>query len=624
MRRLFFVCAGLTVFVGGCRSLGNEPVSSTATTPVVRGQNAAAPSTYQTSPPFSPSSSFQPATPLAAAIPQVAAVQREQFARRPLGLQQAIAAALERSPIVRTLSGGVRIETTTGLDPLIAEAQLRGENARFDPNLAASYVGGQINKPPSSFFGPGIETQTRRDEADFQVSVNKSFPLGTTATVMFDPPLGYLFYPTGTSSGFNPAYSSEVVFDVRQPLLKGRGSNVNLAPIRIATTKVDQSRWQVQQATMAQVRSVVEAYWRLHAAYIGWQAVEAVLPLAADSVRIEELRHREERSIYADVARAKTNLETLLQERTRAKLTVYKSEYYLRQLIGLPPRDGLTLLPSDAPHREKFAIDLQESVATALARRPDMAQRRSRLEQRNWEMLFANNQKLPQLDVEGLYRTSGLSNRLDNSLRQMSRFGYTDWTVGLTFTMPIGLRKAKADADVAALQLARDQALLVAYEDQVAFEVADLAAEVDAAWERYESFLRQVHEAEEWLKVARIRYENPPVAAKGQDWLLLSLFDYQAAIRNYSSALTQAANLIADYNTLLARLDESRGTLLERWMIQFDGDAPAGGEGYSLAIPQNMSFAVTPPESSFNAGHVFQPGMPLPTAYSGTGQTVAP
>ena len=609
MRRLLLVCAAMTAFVCGCRSLAEGPVSSAAATPVVRGQDAAAPAPVvdQTSRPLPIGSDSRMNGP--PVTQPVASVAREQFTRRPLGLQQAIASALERSPVVRTLSGGVKIETTTGLDPMIAEAQLRGENARFDPNLAASYVGGQINKPPNSFFGPGIATRTRRDEADFQLSLSKNLPAGTVTTVMFDPPLGYLFYPNSSGSGFNPAYASEVVFDVRQPLLKGRGSNVNLAPIRIATTKVDQSRWQVQQATMAQVRSVVEAYWRLHAAYIGWQAVEVVLPLAADTVRIEELRLREERSIYADVARAKTNLETLLQQRTASKLTVYKSEYYLRQLIGLPPRDGLTLLPMDAPYREKFTIDLQESVATALARRPDMAQRRSRLEQRNWEIVVANNQKLPQLDVEGLYRTSGLSNQLNNSLQQMSRFGYTDWTVGLTFSMPLGLRKAKADADVAALNLSRDQALLLAYEEQVAFEVADLAAEVDAAWERYESFLRQVHEAEEWLKVARVRYENPPVATRGQDWLLLSLFDYQAAIRNYSASLTQAANLIADYNTLLARLDESRGTLLERWMIQFDGETPTGGEGYSLVLPQNMSFAMPPSGPAVSTGHVFQPNV---------------
>ncbi|MBC7820020.1 MAG: hypothetical protein IAG10_24320, partial [Planctomycetaceae bacterium] len=58
--------------------------------------------------------------------------------RRPLPLQQAVLMGLQKSEIVRTLSGSVRIEPITTLDPAIADAELRKESARFDPKASAA------------------------------------------------------------------------------------------------------------------------------------------------------------------------------------------------------------------------------------------------------------------------------------------------------------------------------------------------------------------------------------------------------------------------------------------------------------------------------------------------------
>ncbi|MFM9966635.1 MAG: TolC family protein [Planctomycetaceae bacterium] len=488
--------------------------------------------------------------------------------RRPLPLQQAVLMGLQKSEIVHTLSGSVRIEPITALDPAIADAELRKESARFDPRASASYFGSRINQPPDSFFGPGLSTDTRRDEANFAAGIEKLWPWGTTTRLTYDPSLGYLFFPQGTS-GINPAYTTATVFEVRQPLLRAGGWKVNTAPIQIAAARANQTQWEVTQVTLAQLRSITDAYWKLHAAMISLQAVESVLPLADEVVRIEQLRLESQRSIYMDVARASVNLENLKRQRSQAQLNVTQREYDLRQLLGLPSNDGTLLTPIDTPSQLKANFDVATLMQTAYSRRPDLNRRRSRREEQEWRLVAARNGKLPQLDLRALTRTSGLDTRLDDSLSQLSTFEYTDWTVGLEFSVPLGNRRAKADVESAELQLMRELALLRGFEEQVAFEFAGLLAELQTTWERYESAMRQVQYTQEWLRLARIRFASPPAANRGDDWLLLALYDYQVAMQSYITAYSTASQMLADYNTLLVRVEEAQGTLLDRWQIGF-------------------------------------------------------
>lgn len=345
--------------------------------------------------------------------------------------------SLQRSEVVRTLSGSVRIEPVTTLDPAIADAEFRKESARFDPKASAAYLGGQINQPPDSFFGPGIETNTRRDEGNFAASLDKLWPWGTTTRIAYDPWLGYLFFPQGTSNAFNPAYTTATVFEVRQPLLRAGGWKVNAAPIRIAAARTDQSQWEVTQVMLAQLRSIAEAYWRLHAALIALQSIDSVMPLAEEAVRIEQLRFESQRSIYADVARASVNLENLRRQKAQAQLNVQQREYDLRLLVGLPSSDGTLLMPIDLPQQAPVNLDVGSLVQTAYQRRPDLNRRRARREEQEWRLVAARNGKLPQLDLRALYRTNGLDDRLDGSLNQMSEFNYTDWTLGFEFSVPL-------------------------------------------------------------------------------------------------------------------------------------------------------------------------------------------
>lgn len=507
--------------------------------------------------------------------------------RRPLPLQEVLWLTLQRSDVVRTLSGSVRIEPVTTMDPAIAQASIQSESARFDPRLSASYEGSRINQPPDAFFGPGLSTNTRRDEGNFAARLDKLWEWGATTRLAYDPSLGYLFLPQGVSGGFNPAYSSAVVLDVRQPLFRYAGWKVNTAPIRIASARADQTQWDVQEAVQAKVRSSVEAYWKLHAAFFAWQSIETIVPFGEEIVRIEELRLRSQRSIYADIARASSNLESLRRQRSQAELAVRQRELDLRQLLGLPASDGAVLVPIDQPLRHKVELDVPLVVQTAQQRRPDLNRRRARREEQDWKLAAAQNGLLPQLDLRALYRVNGLKSELDASLNQLADFKYTDWTLGAEFSMPLGNRRGKADLQASELQLMKELALLRGYEEQLPFEFHSYAAELRTTWERFESALRQVQHTQEWLRLARIRHASPPAANRGDDWLLLALQDLQNAMQASIDAQSTASRTLADYNVLLVKIDEAQGVLLDSCKIHMANPAPGPVEAAPLptAVP---------------------------------------
>lgn len=501
-----------------------------------------------------------------------------------LALPEAMQIALRNSQVFRTLDGGgVGASSATDFDPGIAELRRQAAIAAFDTLFTAAYVGSRINQPSGTFFGPGITATTRRDEGDFVASLVKPLVTGGQARISYNPPLGYLFLPKG-SRGLNPLYTSNIELELRQPLLRGAGAEVNRAPIRIAGLKADQSVWDVKQSAMALVRSVEEAYWQLQATHATLKALDDLLPLMEGIVRLEEERLAAERSVKADLGKAIAQLATFRQQRIQTRTTAIQRELQLRNLLGLPPADGRTIVPTDQPAQAPLAVDPEATIRAATENRPDLMRQRLAVRIREMELLVAQNLGRPQLDLLALYRMNGLGNRLDDSLQQMVTNEFTDWTLGMNFAMPIGNRVPTANLRAAELQLQKENAFLRQNLHATSHLLSDLLRQLDAARAQYEQARKRVEGTGDWLYGARIRYEDPPPAAEGQDWLLLALNDYLLALQSQVAATRDAAAFLAEYNVVLARLEEAKGTLLASLGIDL-ADDPASNPAVKQLPP---------------------------------------
>lgn len=502
-----------------------------------------------------------------------------------VGLEELLAVALQNSDVVRTLEGSsVSAAGMTSYDPLIAEQRVRQALAIFDPQVAASLYGNWIHAPPSSFYGPGIPEPTRRQEAGFNAALFKPLASGGEARVAYNPPLGYLYLPDDTFTTFNPFHEANVELSLRQPLLRGAGPQVNRAPIVVAQVRADQSVWELKQDVMALVRSVVEAYWDLQAAYVALRSIDELIPLIEEVVRIEEEGFLAQRNVRADVAKARSQLFSFRQQRAAARSAVLDRELRLRNLLGLPPGDGRSLVPVAEPGRAPVAIDGPAAVETALASRPDVIRQRLNVRLREVELVVARNGVRPQLDFATLVRSSGLGEDLGSALKQVGSTKFSDWQTGLTFSMPLGRRAATSNARAATYQLERERALLRQAVHATAHRLGDLVRQIEFTWQQYHEAENRVRETNEWLAGARIRYLNPPPAGEGQDWLLQAVNEYLLTMRTKADAATEASALLARYNALLARWEEAKGTLLETYDVCLEGD-PCGKMSIKGRLP---------------------------------------
>ncbi len=496
-----------------------------------------------------------------------------------LSLSEAIGIALQNSEVVRTLAGGgVAAEpgsltgaTTVGggavgaggvtvYDPAIAEQQVATALAKFDATFAASILWTRTDQPPGVIFGGGIPVPNQRDQAAFQSTLTKPLATGGTARISFDS--DYFFRPELGGRRTPAQYTPRVEFELSQPLLRGAGTDFNRAPIVIARLQSDISLWDFKQTMLGLVRSVEEAYWNLQAAHVSLRTVEEVLPYAREAVRLTEERVKVNLVIRADLAQARAQFLEFRQQRVQALATVLERETTLRNLLGLPPTDNRRLVPSDDPLRVPLAVDWAAVVNTALEYRPDIVQNRLGVRVRELQVLIAKNALQPELNVGGLWRVNGLDRELDEAIGLLTDNRFNDWQLGVSLNVPIGFRAASAGVQAAELRLDKEHALLHQTVHATTHRLNGIVRNLDSLYGQYEIARERLDASRIWLEGRRSQFEEPPPAREGQDSLLLALTNYLQALQSWASSASDASNLLAQYNTALAQLEEVKGTLL--------------------------------------------------------------
>ena len=158
-----------------------------------------------------------------------------------------------------------------------------------------------------------------------------------------------------------------------------------------------------------------------------------------------------------------------------------------------------------------------------------------------------------------------------------------------------------------------------------AHNLGDIVRQIDFSYRQYQEAEARRRENSEWLAGERIRFQNPLPAGDGQDWLSLALNNYLAAMQSQYSAASDAANLLAQYNTQLVRLEEAMGTLAMTFNISLEGDtqlsprkaAALASDVAEFGLVVNPYQTSTPPTapSSVPASPLPEPappGFPLP------------
>jgi outer membrane protein TolC len=335
----------------------------------------------------------------------------------------------------------------------------------------------------------------------------------------------------------------------------------NLAPVLIARINTELSFFQLKDVVQQNVKDCIAAYWNLVAARTTAWARRRQVEQAQFAFQQADARLQANLGNRGDWAQAKTSLAQFRAQVIAADAAVLQQEGALRNLLGLPPWDEAQIIPTTEPTFDRVRPQWQDLVDLAAARRPDLIELKLILEADQQQLIIANNNALPQLNGVALYRWNGLEGELPNGsgIIQSGPGQFTDWTLGVNFSVPVGLRAARAVLRQRELLIARDQANLQQGLHAASHALATSLRNLDQAYEQYVAFNEARESAEENIRVQLQTFQTS----------LVNYLPVLTAISDWGNAIISEAAAVANYNTLLADLEQQTGTILETHGVRF-------------------------------------------------------
>jgi outer membrane protein len=453
------------------------------------------------------------------------------------------------------------------LGPEIGTLAIAQAQAVYAPSLISTTTTRKSTEPPSNFLtgtGDTISDDSFRTNAGLQQQVpwgggRYQFTLDASRTST-----------SNAFTNYNPQLGSNFAGSYVQPLL--RGFKIDSLRQQILTSRNNQVIADVQlreQITLTS-QAVRFAYYDLVGAIEGLKVAQMSLDLARQSLKDNQTRV--EVGTMAPIEIIEAEAEVSRQEETviTAEARIRTAEDRLRTLALNPSQADfwtVRLEPSEAPTLTPVAIDVDAAVQNALANRTDLARQRKLLDNVNINLRFAENQRLPALDLVANYNLIGLAGTqfefdrasqvfpppiLSQSQRSFSDalsdvFGndFRTWSFQFQFSYPIG--RSTAEAAVASNRLQRQQGSndLRNLELQVATAVREAARQVNTNLKRVEATRKAREFAERRLEAEQKRMTVG----------LSSTFQLFQAQRDLTQQRQLELNATIDYNRSLVTFE---------------------------------------------------------------------
>jgi len=421
-------------------------------------------------------------------------------ADQPLTLGEAMLLALKHNPGLK--AAGMEVET--------AEAEIAKARAQFLPqvNFGESY---NFSDLPSQVFMSKLNQRVFTKQDFFLNNLNFPKPYGNfrTGIAMSQP----LFQAGEAYLGYEQAklgreIAGALVLSARQQLL-----------------------FQVTQAYFAR---------QLAQASLG--VVKKARATAAEHLKIAEARFKSGAVVRADVLSAQVHLAKLTQEEMTAASQVEISQSALGTVVGLSEVGSRPLAP---PPREPAPLppNLDELQQTAQEKRPDLKRLELAARSAQKEAAKARLNYLPRLRVVAEYDVD------QRRLFGPSGDSYTVMAL-LNFNLFNGLSDlARVRETRAKESQARD--LKRELEDRIRHQVTEMILHLKTANERLKVARGAVAQAQESLRLIRLRYETGLT-------ILVDLLTAEDALKN--AELSQVAALF-DTHLAQAGLELALGTI---------------------------------------------------------------
>jgi len=445
-----------------------------------------------------------------------------------LTLKDAISFAVENNL-------NIRIQ---GFNPKIRKSDIGVAKGEFDPNLEMKF---------SHMYK---ENQTSTQLAGTNIAENRVVEPGFTWTHKLRTgttyELRWLTDRNSTNSRFvteDPHYTSELVLEVRQPLLRDFGRDIQEADINTAENDYKSAILGFDMETLIIITDVEKLYWDLYNAYDELEVAKLSLDLARELYEVSEARI--EAGVLAPIEIYQSEADVALREEgiIAAQKQIEDVEDQLKAAMNLENWDS-TLQPSDKPKVTEIPPMLDEEIAQSLEERKDLKQAMLKLDNQEITLKVAKNQLYPDLSVYANTGINGLNQNLSEQLEDQFSTDYYSYEAGFLINIPIGNRIAKSNVQKANALKGQASVEIEQAKQQIIVEVREAVRAIEVA-------LKQIKATSRTEALEKKRLESEQEKFKLGMSTAHDVLDFQ---ESYAQALSNKLKAVVEYSKAVADL----------------------------------------------------------------------
>ena len=445
------------------------------------------------------------------------------------------------------------------LNPSIRQTFEDQERAVFDPTVEAE-VSARRNDSKSLNQSGSYTESSVNDIYQGSISFKEYFPTGTFVEA------GAITRATDSDLYNDPFSSTRLGLSVTQSLLRGYGTEVNLARLRQSQLETEITQYELRGFSESLLAQVETTYWDYALSQRQIEIVEESLKLAKQQIAETEEMIRVGAMAEAELPAVQAEVAAQQQGLINARGTMESTRLRLLRLLNPP---GQTLWYRDVtlvhpPTLPEIKLDKVEAhVALAFRMLPVMNQAKLNIQMEDLEVVRTKNGLLPRMDLFMTLGKTGYSDSFSGSVSDITGDSY-DAMAGLNFEYPIFNRDSRAQHRRAILRQDQAEMALDNLKQLVDLDVRNAYIEVNRTKEQISASSATRKFDEEKLRIEtekfRVGKSTNFLVAQAQRDLLISRIAEVQALANYLKALID-----------LYRLD---GSLLVRRGISAPGSDP--------------------------------------------------
>jgi outer membrane protein len=491
----------------------------------------------------------------------------------PITLQQVLAMMMDHNLDIRT----------DRFSPLSSALQTLISYRFLEPSIRFSGTVGRDTLAPTSQTSGALTLTNLRHQ--FGVNFSQQLPWGTTVGI--DASMNRQSNNSVTNT-FNPSWLGNIRYSLQHHLLRDRGRFITTRQIIVGQNNEKLSEIQFELQLINLVAQAQKAYWDLVFAGNDLKVKERSLDIAKQTLSENQTKVQIGTLAPIDVKQTESEVANRRLQLIQSTGSLVTGEDLIKRMISAETDPSLFLVRLAAQDTPKSPASvtiptLEQGVRIALENRPELRSVAIELRNREIDVDYTKNQRLPLLDAALSFNQNGtggtrtvrggefggpitevIPGGIWDAFGQLFSFNYRGYSAGFALTIPLSNKAARAEYDRAMNERSLTETRTNQIKAQILLEVRNALTQIEQAKAIIETSRVARELSEEQVKAEQTKFNL------GTSTLRFVLEEQ----RNLAQAQTTELQSVITFTKAIVDLDKAMGVTLMKNNIQIDTALP--------------------------------------------------